>query len=208
MSSMRKLMTRQEAQELLGPYQAVLSEVIRAALVDWEKLLSEVPHLTGGLRGRTRSSYVHERIVHRLQAVVPQHHGLRLGRARGGLAILIVRDQLILKLKKLDDQLRSSNIMTGQTALFNAQGVLEGMDAVATNATAGYTLDAIGALPLRIVVVCWQDEQQLWAIDLEERAAAVGGTVLTIPAEPSGGAPRAPRVRAKRITEKASSDEA
>ena len=98
---MRKLVTKQEAEDLLKPYKAILAEVIRSALLDWNKLLAEAPQLTGGLRGRTRASYIHERIVYRLQAVISQHPGLRLLRVRGGLAVVVVRDQLALKLKKL-----------------------------------------------------------------------------------------------------------
>ena len=174
------MLDKSRASELLTPYKGVISTSIRSAILDWQKVLAEVPDWTGGLGGRTRSSFIHDRTVYRLRAEEPNHPGLRLKKIRG-LQVLIVHDELVLKLKKLDAKLRSNNVPTIQTSLFNAQGVLEGTTSTSTKATAGYTLDALNALPTRLVVVCWEGSDRLWTVDLDEGEE---GIVYEIDAEP------------------------
>jgi hypothetical protein len=182
------LLTQAEADHLLAPYKAVLLTILHGALDDWHDTLTRQPTTTGGLTARTRASFVHDRAVARLAAALGDHPGLRLKKARGGLFVVIVHDRLVLKIKKLDKRLRSRNIATQQTLAFATQEPITGMDGVnsATNATAGYVLDALTADPVNFVIVCWDGGVRLWTVSLADEAAT--GRVVEIEATPADAA--------------------
>lgn len=178
------------AADFLEPYGAVLAEAVQGAYADWGAVLANNPGETAGFSSTARARCIHDRTVHRLGIVEAAGtcEGLRLTKIRG-LYVVILGDQLMLKLKKLDVSLRSRNIPTKQTTAFDMQGSLlgEGFGTV-TNAVSGYVLDPLGSDIDRIVVVCWEADQKHWEIDLMNPGE--GGTVVTIPASPTPPAPR------------------
>ena len=60
---------------------------------------------------------------------------------------------------------------------------------------------------MRLVVVCWNDDEKLWEVELEEQAGEAGGTILPILAEPSGGNKPRSRVHPKTSKDEQASDE-
>jgi hypothetical protein len=187
--------TPDAAAKFLRPFAAVLDAAVKGAFADWGELLRLNPDKTAGLSTTCRARYIHDRTVHRLAVVEASGDcpGLRLKKIKG-LYVVILRDTLMLKLKKLDVSLRSRNIRTGQTTAFDMQGSLlgEGFGAV-TNATSGYVLDELGSEIVRVVVVCWDGRAKPWEVDLREDAGE-DGTVITIPAAPAPVAPSRTRV--------------
>ena len=185
MGVMRKLpaLDPDQADLLLSPFKALFVSEIRGAFSDWTALLARNPDETSGLTSRTQTTYIHERIVYRLSKaeVSSKFPGLRVRKQRG-LVLIIVKDQLALKIKKVNRKLRSRNIRTLQTARFdNQEQLIAGMPSL-TNATLGHVLDEAAAEPIHIVAVCWEGDHQHWAIRLDESE----GLVVELSVEPVG----------------------
>ena len=165
-----QITTKADAEKIVRPHAPALSGAIFGALDDWRALLQDNPTPTAGLSTRTQNSYIHDRIVFRLSSLWSENPngGLRMTRVNG-LHVAILNDAVMLKLKKLNVKLRSRNVPTGQTAAFdNQRQLLDG--SLLTNATSGYILDAAKSVN-RAVVVCWEGDQQHWAVDLLNNAA-------------------------------------
>jgi len=192
--------TPAQAAEFLRPFKPTLSGAIRGAFEDYAKLLTNSPKETAGLSAQHHRRYIHDRTVFHLnraelEAAVA---GLRLEKVRGGLYVVILRDQMVLKLKKLDVTLRSKNIQTGQTKAFNVQESLLSPDVGrVTNATSGYVPDVLAGGIGRLLVVCWDGGNRLWNIALDDAEEESGGPVVTLPAEPTTPAAGGARPRTK-----------
>ena len=199
--------SHQEAEEFLRDFRGILSGAIVGALSDWDTVLRANPNETGGLSTSARARVIHDRTVHRLgvEEASGSYPGLRLAKIRG-LYVVILNDTLMLKLKKLDLNLRSRNIRTGQTAAFDQQSALFPREVgVLTNATSGYVLDALGSELARVVVVCWDGRERRWEVDLLE-SAGEGGVVVTIPASPAPVRPIRTRIVPERPAASEQSD--
>lgn len=204
---MPPISTQEQAEAFLKPFKPTLSGAIRGAFEDWSSLLGKAPVETAGLSTQHHRRYIHDRTVFHLnkaelEGAVP---GLRLTKARGGLFIVVLRDQMVLKLKKLGITLRSKNIQTGQTRAFDHQVSLLSPDAGrVTNATSGYVPDALSGGPGSLHVVCWDGVIMLWEIPLDEAGESGGsGPLITLPAEPT-----APAASGRRRTKVIKPDEA
>ncbi len=186
-----QIKTQATAADFLKPYGPVLADAVRGAYADWGTVLTNNPGETAGLSSTARARFIHDRTVQRLGIVEAAGtcDGLRLVKIHG-LYVVMLRDTLMLKLKKLDVSLRSRNIPTRQTTAFAMQGSLlgDGFGTV-TNAVSGYVMDPLGSDIDRIVVVCWEADHKHWEIDLLD-AGEDGGTVVTIPASPTPPTPR------------------
>lgn len=187
--------TQDDAEQLLEPFKPVLFGAFTGAFSDWSSLLQRAPEETAGLTKFVRTRYLHDRVVNRLQreelrGSVP---GLRV-RQINGLQVAVLHDSLMLKFKKLDRNLRSRNIQTGQTVAFNNQVplVTDG-GGLLTNATGGYVLDRGAAELSKLVVVCWDGPSRLWRVDLD--AGKADGVMVELPAQPYTPPTRRTRVR-------------
>ncbi len=152
------ILAEKQADELLDPFRPLLLGSLRGAHADWSDLLA-LPgstKITEGVSTRTRSAFIHDRAVNRLQhgEAGGKFPGFRMTKVRG-LWVAIIRDQMVLKIKKLDRGLRSRNIATLQTLMFDDQTPLLGEAPAATNATSGYVADRATGVPVDFVVVCW-----------------------------------------------------
>ncbi len=178
------LLTKPLATRIIKPHSEVLVGCFDGAFDDWAKILGSRPTETAGLSTRTRTCFIHDRVVYRLQVAenAGETPGLRVRKVRG-LNVAILNDRLMLKFKKLDNRLRSRNIPTGQTIAFDHQTPLIASSVGrVTNATSGYVADDTTGSGAAIVVVCWNGEDQFWDIPL--RGGSAEGA-LEIPAEPT-----------------------
>jgi hypothetical protein len=196
------IFTEAQAEEFLRPFKPTLAGAIRGAFRDWGAMLMKAPQETAGLSPYVRARYVHDRTVFHLNKAEVQEScpGLHLVK-RHGLYTAELRDQMVLKLKKLDGGLRSRNIQTGQTQAFDTQSLLIPAETGrTTNATSGYVPDALSGSLTSLVVVCWNGRNRLWAVSLDEEQGEAGGPVVEIPAEPA--VPRAPRTKIVKPSER------
>jgi hypothetical protein len=174
------------AQKILDKHKEVLFSAIGGAFDDWSALLQKAPEQTSGLSMTLRARYIHDRTVSRLEVaeINGDCPGLRL-RNKQGLKVAIIEDKLILKFKKLDAGLRSSNIQTRQTVEFDNQAQLIVSDGGRmTNATSGYVLDAETKLPVNWLVVCWSGDDKKWVVNLCDETKTAEGLIVNVDATP------------------------
>ena len=87
----------------------------------------------------------------------------------GGLPAFVLRDRILMRFKKHDRMLRTSNVQTKTQVAVARQGYFDGMPGLAY-VTCGYVLDKAEAGIERCVVVRSRRGSK-WSIDLEELAA-------------------------------------
>lgn len=173
------------AANILKAHADSLSAAILGAHEDWDAIISKSPVETAGLTAGTKSSVIQNRIVFRLQQAHAEdpHAGLRVTTING-LQVAVLNDQLMLKLKKLNEDLRSRNIPTGQTKAFDAQEqLMPSTEGRLTNATAGYVPDRTGKVG-QAVVACWDHGELAWSYDLLGNAGSAA-KLFTVPVEPA-----------------------
>ena len=117
------LLDEAQAIAIIAPVKPLLSRELHGAFKDWTTVLQENPDETGGLTPRVRWGFIHDRWVNRLTKAIAGggYPMIRLTKARGGLNVVVISDRIDLKLKKLDPNLRSRNVQTGQTVAFDNQ---------------------------------------------------------------------------------------
>jgi hypothetical protein len=195
------ILAEEQADQLLDPYRPLLLGSLRGAHEDWSDLLAlrGSTRLTEGLSARTRSGYIHDRSVNRLHhaAADGRYPGFRMVKIRG-LWVAILRDQMVLKIKKLDKTMRSRNIATLQTRMFDVQAPLISAASSATNATTGYVADRATGIAVDFVVVCWDGRTRHWHLPLDKEQTSEGG--ITRPVVPIGAGPAGSGVLRRRRT--------
>lgn len=89
----------------------------------------------------------------------------------GGLPAFVLRDRLLVRFKKHDKMLRTSNVQTNAQVVVAVQGYFEGMPGLAY-VTCGYVLDKAEAGVDKFVIVRSKAGSR-WSIDLRELAAGM-----------------------------------
>lgn len=118
-------------------------------------------------RPSTKASIVYDNIVANLKKELALHPSVKFITQKG-LITLSIKDKFLIRIKKLDDNHRSSNIRTKQSTLFvNQQSLFENEDAL-TNLEIGYVLEPIENSIRGIWVVCPKNEKNNnWELDLD-----------------------------------------
>lgn len=94
--------------------------------------------------------------------------GVTLIRKDDETLIMIFEDRAVVRLKKLNSDLKISYIPTEQAKSWAAQEPIDGFPE-ATNLVAGYTLDEFGDLE-RLLLVCSKHNRRMWVLDLDDTA--------------------------------------
>ena len=143
---------------------ATLIKIISDA---WQAYLDE-----GRLRTRrTRAGIVWEQMIqHADSDLLTNFDGVRRVDLQASAAY-VLRDRILLRFKKHDRRLRTSNVPTIVQKLLARQGYLDGMPELA-HVTCGYILDKAEAGIEKFVVVR-SVRGDKWSIDLRELASGV-----------------------------------
>lgn len=204
MDTMR-VISVEEARELLAPYTDRIASCIQVGCERWEELGKESPKSQLPLRPSTRASFVYDHIVDAArQEFADDYPDVVLADDHGFLT-LTIKDRVVLRFKKYrNDSLRTSGIRTAQQQRFELQMQLPGMPSQATKIVAGYLLDEFQTSISLMAVTCVDGPSLEWALDItgeadQEEAAAVE----PIRPEQPGG----PRIKPKMPAE-ADEDEA
>lgn len=121
---------------------------------------------------RTRANVVWDNMVERADKELVGHfNGVRRVDVHGSAAY-VLNDRLLLRFKKHDRKMRTSNIMTAVQSSLWRQGYLDGMPDLA-HVTCGYILDKAEAGIEKFVVVraTASKRKPEWYIDLADLAA-------------------------------------
>jgi hypothetical protein len=161
--------SREDAQRILGPYNEVFSDIAYSAIGDYRNSdsLAQARHTR-----RSKSSIINDYMVHHAKEKLTGLPGIQFVQVRGGTRI-IVGNEFQVRLKKLDDRLRSSNVPTQLVMdfLFQVQALLPGMPDRLTNVVVGYQWNALQTEPKGVYIVCPRGLHNEWVIPLPSRAA-------------------------------------
>lgn len=180
---MTKLLTREQAGDLLGAHSPSLHGCIDRA---WNRWLENPDAATASKR--TRATTVYDYITQEIQQTFGDVEGVALAWKHGSLH-MTVDNAAVIKFKKFRSRKYStSGIPTNARNHFLRQAdVLDGM--VVTHLVVGYLLDELELAPEAIAVTCPLGKGNLWALPLGPEFDAGEGAVPTpiAPASPDEG---------------------
>jgi len=122
--------------------------------------------------------------------------------SKRGLAVVNIKDVVLLRFKKLDNNKRSRNIPTTQQYLFRAQLDLPGIPSELTHLEAGYVLNELQTGLDGVYITCPNKNRLEWFIDLTPLS---GTNVARLPIN-ANPVPAAASQAAKRKRIKAKTD--
>jgi hypothetical protein len=164
------LLTMEEAEELLKPYQENLNVCIQHG---WDSYMKDYAHKHHILGARARAAIVFDEIVAKAEIVFDGMPDVKFVKKNASF-LLYIGDKITLRFKKIKKCGRCSNIETRQQVLFRAQAqmhlptMLEG-----TLVQAGYVLDDLQREIDRKMVVCQLNNRVLWQFKLTGESGAV-----------------------------------
>jgi hypothetical protein len=177
----KKLISKEEAAELLQSHVALLHDCVARAWKEWCGLRDREAHAGIQLGPIARARIVYELIVRCARVAFSDVRGVSVSQKRGFL-VLVFDDQAVVRFKKLKKSLLPSSARTRQQELFAAQQELPGFPPPATYLNAGYVLDETQLEITRIVLSCVEGKELRWWLDLD--VGLVGASVPLAAAAP------------------------
>jgi hypothetical protein len=166
----RKPISVEEAEVLLHPYVDDLVQIHRAALTYWRDLVKTNPRLgLDDANNQARARIISNYISAEIRVTFANTVGVRLLEDSGFL-IMLIDEKAAIRFKKLNDELRPSNIMTGQQSDFATQELLPGFPPEATNLTFGHKLNLTGTEIDGFWLQCPRGTANLWSLSLDKPA--------------------------------------
>lgn len=157
-----------------------IHEVIRKSVGVVEDVRNWSWEFSSPLVKRTWANIVHDHMEQEAAKIFKGKREVLLYREKGFLVVDFY-GKIMLRFKKLDDQLLPSNIPTEQQKAYDHQLLFGGP---VTHVTAGYRLDGLG-MYRDSHVVCVSHGRLLWSFKLPEKAVAVRAK-STMPLKPAG----------------------
>jgi hypothetical protein len=188
-----------QCRKILAPYASLIHQIPIAA---WERYAA-LPELDRSMWSSTaRANVISSYMVSSAKELLGQISEVRAIDNHVS-SIFLVQDRVVLRFKKLDRSLLSSNYQTPRAIEYNDTGLhLPGIGVPALRVDIGYRLNVVETNIDAVFVVRRKRKRVLWAFDL---ARLVAGDVLPeqMPLEVAPAAEVLPRVRRR-----AQSDEA
>lgn len=153
-------MSRDEADDLLRPHLPAVVAPIRHAWGTWEEL---APAQRRACRPTTRANWIYDHTIDCAKVTLDRGPAITYTEQPGFLAVTI-EDRVLLRYKKLDEDLGICGIKTDQFQMWEHQEPISGIPAL-TNVVAGHTVDEFGRLGA-IHLVCSYGGSVLWTIEV------------------------------------------
>lgn len=168
--------TRAQALADLERYQATMWSIVKDGVTDY---VTDYAALRRRHSLRSQSSIINDLMVERAKQHFSDMPGVRFIRRGNGFRILL-GDDYVIKLKKLNQKLQASNVMTQAVFAFitqapgaSAQLQLKGMPPPPTNLHLGYQLKGVELTNPNIWVVCPDGMKVGWEWELKNTGADV-----------------------------------
>lgn len=164
---MRRLLSEDQASSLAGKYFARFAKVINAGFNDYRSSIKAINALgiKTDFRARTSASVIHDYIHTQVLAEFKDDRDMKVIEMDGTF-VLLISGKLYLRFKKMDGDMKSSNVRTEKVDSFYKQTLtLPGIDEL-TCLTAGYILDATESFIRNIYLTLQLNETVIWKIDL------------------------------------------
>jgi hypothetical protein len=165
---MRTLLTQEEISALAGHYFIRIETIIRGAFQDYLNCLTSIT--ATGIRtnfmARTSGSLIHDLIKSRVKQEFHVDPNVRADEFNGIFGLLISK-KIFIRFKKLNFDMKASNVETEQVVLFKRQQLeLEGLGRP-TMLTAGYIPDVTWTAIENIFLTCQQNDTVIWHKNLK-----------------------------------------
>jgi hypothetical protein len=191
--------SEEEAQKILEPYLLTLTNCMKVAWQQWERLNEfDNSRIRYPLTARTRACFIYDHICHEIKHQFEGVSGVSIDDSRGFL-LLNIQNLLLMRFKKLNRFNQASNIATYQQETYSLQMELPDIPDSAARITVGYLLDKIHQAELRDLRVVFpvgsRGKNILWSFSI------LGTKVEAIQPEIEFEEPAKPRVKAKGIVQ-------
>lgn len=188
------MLTQEEVSQIGGAYFGRIASVIEGAFDDFQRSLDSISAagILTDLRIRTSASFVHDMISSRSKLEFSNEPTVKVGEFNGIFG-LVIDSRLFIRFKKLNSELKTSNIPTQQSQGFiKQQFELPGLGRL-TLLTAGYLLSPTGTAIRNIYLTCRRENEIIWHRDL--RGGESGTMPLFAPELSPNGSPKVPADR-------------
>jgi hypothetical protein len=163
----RQTVQADDAERLLKPWLPQILECHHNALSFWQSCAASIPKLAlDDINNQARARVISNSIARDVKIRFTGRKGITLTEDSGFL-VMIIEERIAVRFKKLDNNLRPSNIPTRQQHDFAWQGLLIGFPPEATNLTFGHKLDSTGTGFSGFWLQCPRGNRNLWSIPLD-----------------------------------------
>ena len=186
------MLKKEDSLDILSPYLPIISEVITDAITEFNRDPLKLFYCN-----RTKSSAINDLIVSKALVKFYNTKGIRIRKKRG-CTYFFIKDKFLLRFKKFDRHLRTSNIPTHQSNQFLGQQTLfDELPATVTNVFAGYTWNASQGAQSGIYLTCPAGNSNQWTYSFGSTSPVAEIIPITIksPTPPNPNSPRK-RIRA------------
>lgn len=160
----RNIISLEEASAILEPHYSNIVSSIVNGFDDYLKINDFASGLVGGpitYEGRTKGSLIHDHIK--------QHISTKYGESTlieakkwNNIFALKVKDDFLIRFKKLDKHKKIANYQTVQHIKFMAQSLIEGFPDEPTFLFAGYIPDRTWTIIKGVYIACWNGNSIEW----------------------------------------------
>lgn len=188
----------EEAQNLLAPYHPRLLQCFDEG---WKRYDDTIPRRLPLISSRGQANAYHEFLVEEVRTRLGGLEGILIDESKDNRFLVYVQQQLLLRFKKLDRKLRTSNYPTPTSVAFDAQEEIEGLPECC-RLTVGYQFDRMRRGLKSVYVLYAKGREPLWHYDLRDPSLH---QVMELPLERREKGREAdvavPRVKPKRVAD-------
>ncbi len=164
------IIPRDEAMALLADLLPVFRDCLDQSWQFVEQVFDEAPERRAAFTPTTRANMLYDRLVQMVRQALDGHPRIQLAH-RGRMLRLIVDQRVLVRFKKLDEDLRARNVRTDSQLLDYYQLWLPGIEEPAlTKLTFGYRLNATQTEIVGRYLTCpknWKENHWFAALDEE-----------------------------------------
>ncbi|NTW73002.1 MAG: hypothetical protein HGA49_12270 [Eubacteriaceae bacterium] len=153
----------ESALDILTPYIETFQNGILAGFHEYTE---QYGHLRHKHSAHARAIIIHDHILHYLKSAFSGVDGVRCFK-HNGLDLIGIDSNLFIRVKKMNNNMHTSNIPTRQSVNFSGQLSFEGFSNIITNINLGYIPNDVWTQPKRILITCPNGNTLItWYLDI------------------------------------------
>lgn len=156
------MISKLNAEQILGPFLSRFRDCIVQA---FQKYRTDYKTVSIVHTQRSRASLIHDHMIAFAREFLGGDPQIQIF-AKRGLSLVNVKDNLLIRFKKLDAKRHSRDNATQQNFLFTAQLDLPGISSELTHLQAGYVLNELQTGLEGVYITCPNGKHLEWFIDL------------------------------------------
>ncbi|MBN1816191.1 MAG: hypothetical protein JW828_02450 [Sedimentisphaerales bacterium] len=179
------IISKERATEILESHCSSLYKCFSESWKMWQETRKHLPSHGAKLTSTTTAGFIHDLMVDRAQREFVNRGDEICCYFQDRLFWIDFHGELLLRFKKLDDQLRPHNIITARQQtisqqVFKTENGSRWANDGATVANFGYRLNNTGNLR-DLSIVCWYNNDLVWHIPIDSEAGIVTPVMVSTP---------------------------